>query len=118
MPLVSHHHPQLEYLNVLSESPLDSLHVGVNNVYPALTTLPWLPLGFGSHELVELLSYASPLFRLVHVDPCLLLLVRGDLSSDSLQNLCLVSCPRRLFALNLLNEKPAFLALLYRTPRD
>ena len=44
MPLVAHRDPQLQYLNVLSERPLDSLDIRVNNVNPSLSALTWLPL--------------------------------------------------------------------------
>jgi len=113
VPLVSHRDPKLQYLNVLVESPFDSLDIGVNDIDPALTALPWLPLRLGSDELIKLLSDAGPFLRLVHVNSCFLLLVLCDLCGDAFQDLSFMSCPRRLLTFNLLNEQPALLALLH-----
>ena len=104
VPLVTHRDPELQYLNVLSESPFDSLDVRVNNINPALSALSWLSLRFGSYELIKLFSNTRPFLGLAHVNSCLLLLLLSDLCGNALENLSLVSCPRRLLTFDLLDE--------------
>ena len=108
MPLASEFFPELEDAVFFFDGPFIASHTRVNDVDPALTTLPRFPVAAWTHRLVEFFSDASPLLGLIQITAHAL---RGNVLSDFLENLRFPGRPRRLLALNVLDEQPALLAL-------
>lgn len=111
MPLASEFFPELEDAIFFFDGPFVASHTRIDDVDPALTTLPRFPMATWSHRLVEFFSDTSPLLGLIQIAAHAL---RGNVLSDFLENLSLPGRPRRLLALDVLDEQPALLALKAR----
>ena len=100
--------PNAQNLVLLLCGPFVSTHIRINHVNPALTTLPRLALAARTNSLVKLLCNPGPLLRLPVVRHATL---RSNLLCDPFKNLSFLGGPCRLFTLDILEEKPSFMAL-------
>ena len=110
MPLAAVLFPQLENFVLFFGGPLVSSHVRIDDIDPALATLPGFSLAALADCLVEFLGDASPLFRLagsvsvLHALGC-------DLLGNFAQNFGFTGRPSRFLPLDILDEQPSLLAL-------
>ena len=81
----------------------------VLHIDPALTALAWLAGAPWTDHLVELLSNASPLLRLIQISGGHAL--RGNFLGNLLQDFSFPGCPGGFLALYVLDEEPALLTL-------
>lgn len=110
VPLRAHLEPEHQDLQVFLKSPLATLDLWVDSVYPSLTALSWRPLVVGTHSAIEFICNSGPFLRLLGLETVRVLLVY--LCRYLSQDFSLLGCPSWLLATFLLDEEPSLLALL------
>ena len=110
MPLATVLLPELENFVFLFQCPLVAANVRIDNIDPPFAALAWLTSTTVPHNLVKLFSNACPLLWLSNWVTCLLTLC-DNIVCNSFKNLSLMRGPSRLSPLDILDKKPALLAL-------
>ena len=111
MPLATVLLPELENFVFFLRGPLVAANVRIDNIDPSFAALAWLTGTTSPHNLVKFFGNACPLLWLSNWITCLHAL-RGNIVRDFPENLSLTRSPSRLLPLDILNEKPALLALI------